>query len=117
MTSQPTEQSPPSDESAAQALGECILNQFAFCFAGVALGASYTIISRGRLKHGQQPSLRRSLNSPKKSIPSEESSQVGKQSSLRPLVIGGISGSGLDIIYGYNIACVKERDSYLSKRN
>uniref|UniRef100_A0A7S1BAK2 Uncharacterized protein n=1 Tax=Corethron hystrix TaxID=216773 RepID=A0A7S1BAK2_9STRA len=83
-----------------------MLNQFAFCFSGVALGASYTILSRGRLKQGQQ-AKRSILASEKSSTPKE-----GHRSSVRPLVMGGISGSVMDIIYGYNVACVKERDRY-----
>jgi hypothetical protein len=60
-----------------------LLSQYQFCLAGVGLGTAYALHSKGKGVAG-----------------------------LLPMVVGGAVGSLSDLVYGYTVACVPQRDRY-----
>lgn len=63
-----------------------LLSQYQFCAAGVGLGTAYAI----------------------------KTNKKGAQGMLGP-IIGGAVGSVADLVYGYTVACVTEREKYFAR--
>eukprot|EP00590_Aulacoseira_subarctica_P006797 CAMPEP_0172415004 /NCGR_PEP_ID=MMETSP1064-20121228/1571_1 /TAXON_ID=202472 /ORGANISM="Aulacoseira subarctica , Strain CCAP 1002/5" /LENGTH=94 /DNA_ID=CAMNT_0013151895 /DNA_START=16 /DNA_END=300 /DNA_ORIENTATION=+ len=76
---------------AGKILSECLLSQYQFCVGGTLAGAAYGV-----------------------KFPTGRIGRYG------PFILGGVAGTLADIVYAYNVACVKEveaeRQAQQSKR-